>query len=314
MLKKQRKFVCERVANHYHCGFFTLIELIIVISIIAILAAMLLPALSTALEEGRRTFCANGIKQYCQAMTLYQSNHDDFFSPLSIGTGAYSPAPPQHPGRRAQFAELIFPQCDDYVGTTMDRSKSKLMLCPTWQENPKDGPFLTSGPVRNNQGNIESGFYLYSYNYNTYLGSAHNGQWMSTELSKKVTRVKSPSQTIQFGEAGYLFNDDVGIRGSIMMFGPWRNHDGAYTSGVGTVYMRHQKGKSTNVGWVDGHVESVRRTGGTSQAISVPAISPYTKTQYAGSTGGFKDNRVSYIVRPDITDFAKHGDDLYDLN
>lgn len=296
------------------CRSFTLIELLVVIAIIAILSALLFPAFAIAREEGKRTFCANGMKQYCQAMTIYQGNYNDFFSPLAIGTGAYSALPPQHPGRRAQFAELIFPQCDDYVGTAMDRSKSKLMLCPTWQESPKDGPFLTSGPVRNNQGSIENGFYLYSFNYNTYLGSAHNGKYMSTALSKKVNRVKSPSRTIQFGEAGYWFSDSVGVRGSIMMFGPWRNHEGAYTSGVGTVYMRHQKGKSTNVAWVDGHVESVRRTGGSSQAISVPALSPYVKTQYVGGTGALKDNRISYIIRPGITDFEKYGDDLYDLN
>jgi prepilin-type processing-associated H-X9-DG protein len=187
------------------------------------------------------------------------------------------------------------------------------MLCPTWRETAKDGPFLTSGPVRNNQGTIEYGYYLYSYNYNTYLGSGYTGKYMSTALSKRVTRVKSPSRTIQFGEAGYWFNGDAGIRGSIMMFGPWRNHKGAYTSGVGTVYMRHQNGQSTNVGWVDGHVEPVRRTGGNSQAIAVPALSPYAKNQYVGGTGAFNDNRISYIIRPDISDYEKYGDDLYDL-
>jgi prepilin-type processing-associated H-X9-DG protein len=98
-----------------------------------------------------------------------------------------------------------------------------------------------------------------------------------------------------------------------MMFGPWRNHKGAYTSGVGTVYMRHHNGRSTNVAWVDGHVESVRRTGSVSQAISVPAISPYVKNQYVGGTGAFNDNRVSYIIRSDISDYKASGDDLYDL-
>ncbi len=56
---------------------FTLIELLIVIAIIAILAALLLPALVRAREEGRGTISLNNLRQLSLAMHLYAGDHDD---------------------------------------------------------------------------------------------------------------------------------------------------------------------------------------------------------------------------------------------
>lgn len=64
--------------SHIISGF-TLVETLVVFSIIAILASILVPAVMGAYESSRNTGCSNNQKQIGVALTLYQQSNEGFF-------------------------------------------------------------------------------------------------------------------------------------------------------------------------------------------------------------------------------------------
>jgi len=59
------------------CGAFTLIELLVVISIIALLIAILMPALNTARDQAKAVSCQSNLKQMTLGVVYYAHDNDD---------------------------------------------------------------------------------------------------------------------------------------------------------------------------------------------------------------------------------------------
>jgi prepilin-type N-terminal cleavage/methylation domain-containing protein len=159
-------------------GGFTLIELLVVIAIIAILAGMLLPALSKAKQKGQATACINSLRQMAIAMRVYADEFDGKYCHTFQVRG-------DNVLRRAWFNFL-----EPYQQST------NLLLCPVRTKKFKE--FLQNYPSELKEKAISN------YGMNFRLGGC---DWPNVWDVKdwpplRDSAVRNPAGTVQMTDAG----------------------------------------------------------------------------------------------------------------
>lgn len=237
---------------------FTLTELLVVIAILALLAALLFPAISAAKSYSRSASCKNHLHQMGVALKMYLDEHNSTY-PFYLG-----PAGPSYGDEKCQTGRgvgLVYWSSKLFPYYPLNWTNS-LFHCPGYK-GTNTGPYPDTGASY--AGTIAR-FGSYAYNI---WGSAGSGQrsrnknfgmgpvmfWDVPPISEG--QIKVPSEMLSIGESRYLTANEVSVPGGSVKSGP----GGGDALDCGNLsyelFDPGRHGKNYNQLFCDGHVSSM---------------------------------------------------------
>ena len=225
-----------------------MVELLIVIAIVGILAAILLPVLSRARQQARSVQCVNNLRQLYLANSMFAAEHDGHYVPAAPDIDANGGGLVRWHGTRATINDDFDPMQGPLADYLPDGGRIK--QCPVF--------FEYSG--RDTAPNaFESGTGGYGYNA-AYIGGTDYANEFPTSVRQGTldARVRFASETIMFADAAIAQNGYVVEYGFVeppMFVTPEFPH-GNPAWGFASPSMHFRHNGRANVLWADGHVTS----------------------------------------------------------
>ncbi len=222
--------------KHRTKGAFTLVEMLVVVGIVGLLAAIVFPAFSRVRASGRRATCASNLRQIGMALNQYAQDNRSFYPSLNNRDGC------------APWADAVFP----YI------KSEQVFQCPELPE----GLYKTGCPPDDLSDPPNRILFDGSYSLNLPGGSRtgdriHGGGLGSAVVPFPSTiRYTRPSSTILALDGdGYFVSPMGAMAGSHMNPPDPPATDVAMLNHYG-IFARHADG--INVAFADGHVKWMR--------------------------------------------------------